>query len=48
MISIAKIITGSDLTITKIMMKGTNESILDEFRLREFLDENTADKGGII
>eukprot|EP00347_Sterkiella_histriomuscorum_P017410 403349482 len=43
-----KIITGSDLTITKIMMEGTNESILDEFKLREFLDENTIERGGII
>ena len=48
LISIAKIITGSDLTITKILAEGTNDSILDEFKLREFLDENTFEKGGII
>lgn len=48
LISIAKIITGSDLTITKILTEGTNESVLDEFKLREFLDENTIEKGGII
>ena len=48
LISIAKLLTGSDLTITKLLMEGTNDSILDEFKLREFLQENTVEKGGLI
>lgn len=48
LISVARLLTGSDLTITKIMMEGTNDSILDEFKLREFLEENTVSRGGLI
>ncbi len=48
MISLAKIITGADLTVTKIMMEGTNDSVIDEFRLREFLEENVVERGGLI
>ena len=48
LISIAKIITGTDLTVSKILMEGTNESVIDEFKLREFLDQNVVTRGGLI
>lgn len=47
-ISLTKMITGSDLVITKIIYEGGNESVLEEYKLRDFLDENRVERGGII
>lgn len=49
LVSLAKSISGSDLTATKVQFSADSDlSILDELKLKEFMDDNMAPRGGLI
>jgi hypothetical protein len=49
LVSLAKSISGSDLTATRVQFTGdADQSVLDEFKLKEFMEENMLSRGGLI
>lgn len=48
LVSLAESISGSDLTATKLNFGETVDAVLDEFKLREFIEENLVSRGGLI
>jgi len=39
---------GSDISVSKGLGEESNDSFLDEFKLREFIEQNLESRGGLI
>jgi hypothetical protein len=40
--------SGSDLTAAKLNIFNERDSVIDEFKIREFLEDNLASRGGLV
>jgi hypothetical protein len=48
LVSFAECMSGSDLTAAKLNIYNERDSVIDEFKIREFLEENLSKKGGLV
>lgn len=47
-VSLSKSLAGSDIAVSKLNFGPFQQLVLDEYKIREFLDENLESRGGII
>jgi hypothetical protein len=48
LVSFAECMSGSDLTAAKLNIYNERDSVIDEFKIREFLEENLSKRGGLV